>query len=71
MGTLGFGIVGTGAIAQFHAEAVAASQGGKLVAVADRTLPKAQSFAKACALPSLRLATPTSTPPCAAATARA
>jgi len=46
MGTLGFGIVGTGAIARFHAEAITASRGGRLVAVADRTLPRAQSFAQ-------------------------
>ena len=46
MSTLGFGIVGTGAIAKYHAEAVAASNGGRLVGVADRTLTRAQAFAQ-------------------------
>ena len=40
-----FGIVGTGVIAAFHAKAIAAANGGRLVGVASRTLSTAQGFA--------------------------
>jgi predicted dehydrogenase len=43
---LGFGIIGAGAIAGFHARAVAESSGGKLIGVASRRLSSAQDFAK-------------------------
>ena len=42
---LGFGLIGAGAIANFHARAVAASQGGALVGVVSRTRATAQKFA--------------------------
>lgn len=42
---LGFGIVGTGVIAGFHAKAIAAANGGRLVAVASRTRESAAGFA--------------------------
>jgi UDP-N-acetyl-2-amino-2-deoxyglucuronate dehydrogenase len=51
MSTLGFGIAGTGAIAKYHAEAVAASSGGRLTGVADRTLSRAQAFAQEHGIP--------------------
>ncbi|ACB74186.1 Gfo/Idh/MocA family protein [Opitutus terrae] len=43
---LGFGIIGLGMIADYHARAIAAARGGKLVAVASRSLAKAQAFAQ-------------------------
>jgi UDP-N-acetyl-2-amino-2-deoxyglucuronate dehydrogenase len=43
---LGFGFIGAGAIANFHARAVAASTGGTLVGVASRRLGNAQAFAQ-------------------------
>jgi predicted dehydrogenase len=43
---LGFGFIGAGAIANFHARAVAASTGGALVGVASRRLTTAQTFAR-------------------------
>ena len=43
---LGFGFIGAGAIANFHARAVAASNGGTLVGVASRRLGSAQAFAQ-------------------------
>ncbi len=43
---LGFGFIGAGAIAHFHARAVAAARGGRLVGVASRRLTTAQSFAQ-------------------------
>jgi predicted dehydrogenase len=43
---LGFGFIGAGAIANFHARAVAASTGGALVGVASRQLTTAQTFAR-------------------------
>jgi predicted dehydrogenase len=43
---LGFGFIGAGAIANFHARAVAASNGGALVGVASRRLGTAQAFAQ-------------------------
>lgn len=42
---LGFGIVGLGMIADYHARAIAASEGGKLVGVAGRSPEKAKAFA--------------------------
>lgn len=44
--TLGFGFIGAGAIAKYHAQAVAASSGGRLVGVASRRLSSAQAFAQ-------------------------
>jgi UDP-N-acetyl-2-amino-2-deoxyglucuronate dehydrogenase len=44
--TLGFGFIGSGAIAQYHAQAVAAANGGRLVGVASRRLARAQEFAR-------------------------
>ncbi|HKE94783.1 MAG TPA: Gfo/Idh/MocA family oxidoreductase, partial [Povalibacter sp.] len=44
--TLGFGIVGTGVIAGFHAKAIAAAQGGYLVGVCSRTEAGAREFAQ-------------------------
>jgi predicted dehydrogenase len=43
--SLGFGIIGLGMIADYHARAIAASQGARLVAVAGRSLKKAEAFA--------------------------
>lgn len=43
---LGFGIVGPGMVADYHARAIAASRGGRLVAVAGRSLARAQTFAQ-------------------------
>ncbi len=43
---LGFGIIGAGAIAHFHARAVAGSQGGALVGVMSRLRANADAFAK-------------------------
>ena len=43
--TIGFGFIGAGAIAHFHARAVAAAQGGRLVGVASRTRGSAVKFA--------------------------
>jgi len=43
---LGFGFIGAGAIAHFHARAVAAAQGGRLVGVVSRRHATADSFAK-------------------------
>jgi predicted dehydrogenase len=42
---LGFGFIGAGAIANFHARAVAAANGGTLVGVASRRLGSARAFA--------------------------
>jgi UDP-N-acetyl-2-amino-2-deoxyglucuronate dehydrogenase len=42
---LGFGFIGAGAIANFHARAVGAATGGALVGVASRNLATAQKFA--------------------------
>lgn len=44
-GSLGFGIIGLGMVADYHARAIAASQGGRLVAVAGRSREKAEVFA--------------------------
>ncbi len=43
--TFGFGIVGCGMIAKFHARAIAEITGAKLVACYNRTMPKAEAFA--------------------------
>lgn len=42
---LGFGFIGAGAIANFHARAVAAAHGGALIGVASRRLGSARAFA--------------------------
>lgn len=42
----GFGIVGAGMIANFHAEAIAATNGGRLVGVATRNVETGQSFGR-------------------------
>jgi predicted dehydrogenase len=46
METLGFGFIGAGAIANFHAQAVAASKGGRLVGVVSRRRAAAEDFAQ-------------------------
>ncbi len=43
--TLGFGIVGLGMVAEFHAQAIAALNGAKLVGVASRHTSKVSDFA--------------------------
>jgi len=43
---LGFGFIGSGAIAHFHARAVAAARGGRLVGVCSRRRASADAFAK-------------------------
>ncbi|MEO8019759.1 MAG: Gfo/Idh/MocA family oxidoreductase, partial [Pseudomonadota bacterium] len=43
---LGFGLIGAGAIANFHARAVAASNGGRLVGVVSRSRASAEKFAR-------------------------
>lgn len=43
--TIGFAIVGTGSIADFHAKGIADVEGAKLVGVYSRTAEKAQAFA--------------------------
>jgi UDP-N-acetyl-2-amino-2-deoxyglucuronate dehydrogenase len=45
MGPLGFGFIGAGAIAKFHAQAVAASTGGRLIGVVSRRRVSAEAFA--------------------------
>ncbi len=52
--TLGFGIIGVGMIADFHAQAIAHTTGGKLIGVATRNADNARAFA---AKHSLALAT--------------
>ncbi len=47
MRTYGFAIAGTGMIAAFHARAIAATEGARLVAVCSRSKASAESFAKA------------------------
>lgn len=42
---IGFGIVGAGMIAGYHAEAIQQTPGARLVGVADRTVAKAEGFA--------------------------
>lgn len=48
---LGFGIVGLGMIADFHAQAIAHAQGARLVGVASRDAQKARAFAEKHRLP--------------------
>ena len=43
---LGFGFIGAGAIAHFHARAVAAARGGRLVGVVSRRRATAENFAR-------------------------
>jgi UDP-N-acetyl-2-amino-2-deoxyglucuronate dehydrogenase len=45
--SLGFGFIGAGAIANFHARAVAAANGGRLIGVASRRRVTAEAFAQA------------------------
>ena len=49
--SLGFGIVGLGMIADFHAQAIAQITGAKLVGVATRNAEKARAFAEKHAVP--------------------
>lgn len=44
--SLGFGIIGVGMIADFHAQAIAHTQGGRLVGVASRNADNARAFAQ-------------------------
>jgi UDP-N-acetyl-2-amino-2-deoxyglucuronate dehydrogenase len=44
--TLGFGFIGAGAIANFHARAVAAARGARLIGVVSRQHSTAQAFAR-------------------------
>jgi predicted dehydrogenase len=44
--SLGFGIVGVGMIADFHAQAIAHTSGGKLIGVATRNADNARAFAQ-------------------------
>ncbi|MSU50419.1 MAG: Gfo/Idh/MocA family oxidoreductase [Opitutus sp.] len=44
--TLGFGIIGVGMIADFHAQAIAQTNGGRLVGVATRNAENARAFAQ-------------------------
>lgn len=44
--SLGFAIVGVGMIADFHAQAISRTSGGRLVGVATRNLENAQTFAR-------------------------
>ncbi|HEX2999856.1 MAG TPA: Gfo/Idh/MocA family oxidoreductase, partial [Armatimonadota bacterium] len=46
MGELGFGIIGCGVIAPFHAQGIQAAQNTRLVAVCDIIPAKAEAFAK-------------------------
>lgn len=43
---LGFGIIGAGMIADFHAQAIAHSEGGRLIGVADTAPERARAFAE-------------------------
>ena len=49
--TLGFGIIGVGMIAHYHAQAIAATQGGRLVGVATRNAENGRAFAAKHAVP--------------------
>ena len=44
--TLGFGIIGVGMIADFHAQAIARATGGRLIGVATRNADNARAFAQ-------------------------
>lgn len=46
MSELGFGLIGAGMIADFHARAIAAARGAHVVCVASRTLEGASAFAR-------------------------
>ena len=48
---LGFGLVGTGMIADFHARAIGESRVGRLAGVAGRSLDKTRAFAEKYAIP--------------------
>jgi UDP-N-acetyl-2-amino-2-deoxyglucuronate dehydrogenase len=48
---LGFGIIGVGMIADFHAQAIAHTRGGKLIGVASRNSDNARAFADKHKLP--------------------
>jgi len=48
---LGFGIVGTGMIAGYHAQAIAHATGGKLIGVTARTAANVQAFAQTHGVP--------------------
>ncbi len=48
---LGFGIIGVGMIADFHAQAIAAARGAKLVGLATRNADNARAFAAKHAVP--------------------
>ena len=48
---LGFGIVGVGMIADYHAQAIAAARGAKLVGIATRNADNARAFAQKHAVP--------------------
>ena len=50
--TLGFGIVGVGMIADFHAQAIAHTTGGRLVGIATRNADNARAFAAKHQVPS-------------------
>src|SRR5476651_1122960 len=43
--TLGFGIVGLGMVAEFHAQAIASLKGARLAGIATRNADKARAFA--------------------------
>jgi UDP-N-acetyl-2-amino-2-deoxyglucuronate dehydrogenase len=44
--TFGFGIIGVGMIADYHAQAIAATNGGKLIGIATRNAENARTFAQ-------------------------
>jgi UDP-N-acetyl-2-amino-2-deoxyglucuronate dehydrogenase len=44
--SIGFGIVGVGMIAEFHAQAIAGTRGGRLVGLATRNVDNARAFAQ-------------------------
>lgn len=48
---LGFGIVGVGMIADFHAQAIAHTRGGRLAGIATRNAENAQAFARKHSVP--------------------
>lgn len=48
---IGFGLIGTGMIAEYHAQAIRATRGGALVGVASRSAEKARAFAEAHQVP--------------------
>jgi UDP-N-acetyl-2-amino-2-deoxyglucuronate dehydrogenase len=46
MDKIGFGLIGAGAIAKYHAEAIAASSGGRVIGVVSRRRASAEAFAQ-------------------------